>query len=352
MTATIDHIPNRTIRLSGRDYVFFSGTAYLGMAQNPAFQALVADALGRYGTVFGSSRNGNLQLGIYEAAEARLADWTGSASALTVSSGMLAGQAVMQWLASQNQPIFYGPGAHPALWHQQAITIPALSFPDWAAQLPDALGQAAPGPVVLAMNALDAVRSEVYDFSWVTNLPANRPITLVVDDSHGLGVTGSDGGGVWASIPKRPHIRLIVTASLAKAMGLPGGIIFGDADTVAAIRQTAFFGGCSPMSPVFLDAFLRAEDLYRQARTLLARNVALAEALLLPTGLFQQAPDYPVFYTDHDALYPDLLKNGMFIYSFAYPTAADKANTRVVVSAFHEPTDIHHLANAIHEVLA
>lgn len=349
MTATIDHLPQRTIQLDGLDYLFFSGTAYLGMAQNPAFQALVADALGRYGTVFGSSRNGNLRLGIYEAAEARLANWAGSASALTVSSGMLAGQAVMQWLASQNGAIFYGPGAHPAIWHQPVVTIPNRSFSDWTAQLPDLLSQAPPGHLVLAVNALDAVRSELHDFAWVNELPADRPITLVVDDSHGLGVTGPDGSGVWLSLPKPDHVRVIVTASLAKAMGLPGGVIFGAADTVAAIRQTAFFGGCSPMPPVFLAAFLGAETLYRQARGQLARNVTLAQTLLLPTGLFRQAPNYPVFYTDRDELYPNLLKKGIFIYSFAYPTAADKPNTRIVISALQEPTDIHRLANAIHE---
>ena len=348
MTATIDQLPNRLIRLNGHDYLFFSGTAYLGMAQNPRFQALVADALSRYGTVFGSSRNGNLRLGVYEAAETRLAAFAGADEALTVSSGMLAGQAVMQWLATESGPLLYGPGTHPALWHVSSLTLPTGPFAAWTTQLPEQLQALPPGPVTIAVNALDAVRSEVYDFAWVNALPANRPITLVVDDSHGMGITGRDGQGVWARIPKPDHVRLLVTASLAKAMGLPGGVIFGDAATVAAIRQTAFFGGCSPMSPVFLDAFLRADALYEQARTRLADNVALATQLLLPTGLFSQAPGYPVFYTDHDALYPLLHEDGIFVYSFAYPTAADKANTRIVISAFHESADIHRLATAIH----
>lgn len=106
------------------------------------------------------------------------------------------------------------------------------------------------------------------------------------------------------------------------------------------------------MPPIFPAAFLAAQDLYRQARHRLTQNVRLAAQLLLPTGLFQQAPDYPVFYTDHDALYPALLEKGIFLYSFAYPTPADKANTRVVISAYHEPADLHYLADKIHEQLA
>ncbi len=350
MTVTIDHLPNRTILFDGREHLFFSGTAYLGMAQNPGFQALVADALGRYGTVFGSSRNGNLRLGVYDKAEAKLALFAGSEQALTVSSGMLAGQAVMQWVAGQNVPIFYGPGAHPALWHTATLTLPTGSFMDWITQLPRQIQVLPPGPVAIAVNSLDAVRSEVYGFDWVNTLPTNRPITLVVDDSHGLGITGLNGQGAWGQIPKHEHIRLLVTASLAKAMGLPGGVIFSDTNTIAAIRQTAFFGGCSPMSPIFLDAFLRADALYKQARTRLSENVAFASELfssLIP-GVFRQAAGYPVFYTDHDELYPRLLEAGIFVYSFAYPTAADKANTRVVISAFHEPADIHRLATSIH----
>ena len=38
---TIDHLPNRTILHEGETYLFFSGTSYLGMAQNPAMQALL-----------------------------------------------------------------------------------------------------------------------------------------------------------------------------------------------------------------------------------------------------------------------------------------------------------------------
>ena len=55
---TIDYLPNRTIHHDGREYLFFSGTAYLGIPQHPAFRQLLTDSIGRYGTTYGSSRNG------------------------------------------------------------------------------------------------------------------------------------------------------------------------------------------------------------------------------------------------------------------------------------------------------
>lgn len=347
---TINHLPNRHIDVDGQHYLFFSGTAYLGIPQHDAFRQLLMNAMQHYGTVFGSSRNGNLQLAIYEKAEAQLAAFAQAPTALTLSSGMLAGQAVINWLQTDqyqpdtNQPtVFYAPHTHPALWQSPHQPLPSLSFAEWTRKIVDEIKH----PATIFTNSLDAVRSEAYPFDWVNDLPANVPITLIVDDSHGIGVLGEQGNGIWAMIPKRANIRLIVTASLAKAMGLPGGVIFSDVETLAAIRQTAFFGGCSPIAPAYLHAFSQAEAIYRQANERLHQNITLAEQVLLPTGLFRQAAGYPVFYTDHNELYPFLLKQGMLIYSFAYPTTAHKANTRIVISAFHEAEDIGRLAQAI-----
>ena len=348
---TVNQLPNRIIEHNGQPYLFFSGTAYLGLPQNPGFQQLVMEAIRQYGTVFGSSRNGNLRLGIYEEAEEKLAasltiDPTDRPVALTLSSGMMAGQVVSNWLRGKGVSMLYGPHAHPALWHEPMVDLPLLSFDDWVAQLPDQLQTLPPGPVAMLVNSLDAVRSVYYDFSWVDQLPDDRAITLVVDDSHGLGVL-SNGQGIWPQIPKKSGIRLVVTASLAKAMGMPGGVLFSDTETIGAIRKTAFFGACSPMPPAILSAYLLADGLYAEAGERLRQNIRLAEELLLPTGIFQHSTGYPVFFTEHDELYPYLLRQGIFIYSFAYPTAADRANTRIVISAFHESEDIERLAGQV-----
>lgn len=156
---TIDHLPGRTITHEGRSYLFFSGTAYLGLPQHPAFGQLLMDGMDRYGTTFGSSRNGNLRLGIYEAAEAMLAATVGAPHALTVSSGMLAGQVVVNYLRAQNMPFIYGPGAHPAIWEGPTVDPPRVPFADWVAQLPEKLRTYPAGPVTILTNSIDAIRS-------------------------------------------------------------------------------------------------------------------------------------------------------------------------------------------------
>lgn len=348
----IDALPDRTIRHGERDYLFFSGTAYLGLPQHPVFRQAMVESMGRYGTVFGSSRNGNLQLTIYEEAEASLAVRVGAGAALTLSSGMLAGQAVVQYLRAQDTEFVYGPAAHPAIWATPTVSLPTVSFAAWTAQLPAQLNALASrrttmGPIAVLVNSIDAVRSEYYHFDWVNDWPADLSITLVVDDSHGLGVLNG-GRGIWPQLAANSAINLIVTASTAKAMGLPGGVLLGNPDTMAAVRSTAFFGACSPIPPVYLDTYLRTGNLYAEGRERLHQNVLLAEKLLLPTGLFTHATGYPVFFTEQDDLYEFLLERGIFIYSFAYPTKAHRANTRIVISAFHELADIQRLAECVY----
>jgi 7-keto-8-aminopelargonate synthetase-like enzyme len=345
---TIDHLPNRTITHEGRPYLFFSGTAYLGLPQHPAFQQLLMEGVARYGTTYGSSRNGNLRLTIYEEAEARLAAMVGAPHALTVSSGMLAGQVVVNYLRAQNATFMYGPNAHPAVWEGPTVDLPTLTFTDWSAHLSEKLKTLPTGPKTILTNSVDALRSNYYDFGWVSALPDDQPITLVVDDSHGLGVLNR-GKGIWPQIELKPNVSVIVTGSLAKGMGLPGGVIFGDADTLEGLRRTAFFGACSPMPPAYLDAFIKADVLYAEGREQLRQNLLLAEKLLMPTGLFSHATGYPLFFTEQNDLYQFLLERGIFVYSFSYPTSADRANTRLVISAFHTFEDIQALANAVYE---
>lgn len=352
----IDHLPGRSIVLENNNYLYFSGTAYLGLPHNPDFQDLIQEGLHQYGSVYGSSRNGNLQLTIYRQAEQKLASWAGAEAALTLSSGMLAGQAAIRQLMLEGYEFIYSPDVHPAVWHLPQVDIPKGSFTAWHEQLTGTNraenrhnSQITIHKLALVTNSVDALRGKLYDFEWVNKLPEDKEFVLLVDDSHGLGVTGDGGRGVWGRIPKRKNVRVIVTASLAKAMGLPGGVIFSDAATLHRIRYSAYFGGCSPISPDHLYAYLHADALYADAYERLQANINQFTDSIRTLNLLSFTDNYPVFYTERDKLYPFLLERGIFIYSFSYPKPTDKANTRIVLSAWHTPQDIHQLSEACHD---
>jgi 7-keto-8-aminopelargonate synthetase-like enzyme len=340
-----DHLPGRTVRLDGTEYLYFSGTSYLGMARNEAFMDLLRAGMDRYGANYASSRGGNLQLTVYGEAEDYLARFTGAPAALTVSSGMLAGQLVSRALP-ENTLLLYGPRTHPALWRHLGDNYQAPWQP-WADALPERVAQATEREVVILTNALDPLQGEPYNFGWVGRLPADRNVTLVVDDSHGLGVTGENGGGIFRRLSAFPHVRLVVIASLGKALGLPGGVILADATLLEEIRRMAYFGGASPVPPAYLHAFLWAGSLYDTARHRLSANIRHFTRLAAPTGLFRYQPDYPVFYTPANELCEFLREKRILISSFPYPTPSSPHLTRIILSSLHTEDDIVYLGECI-----
>lgn len=342
----VDSLPGRTLLTAeGREYLYCSGTGYLGVARHPDFMTLLAEGLARYGTNYGASRHGPLQLRIYNEAEVWLASWVGLPAALTVSSGYLAGQMAVKALARAGS-FEYAPGTHPAAWltEHPAPTGPVRSFADWAGHLLRRLRHEAPQPVVIVANSLDPLRVERPDFGWTRELPTDRPVTLLLDDSHGLGVIGPDGAGIRAEIEVPASVRLVIVSSLGKACGVPGGVVLSDARFIEELRRSAFFGASSPVVPAYLYAFLQARELYREARARLTAHVRQFRQATADLGLFHSAPDFPVFYTPAAALAEFMEQREVLISSLRYPTPADAPITRVVLSALHTPEDVARVA--------
>jgi 7-keto-8-aminopelargonate synthetase-like enzyme len=340
-----DQLPGRTLVSGGQEYLYFSGTSYLGLARNPAFQQCLQEGIGRYGTNYSSSRLSNVQLAVFEETETYLAAYTGAPAVLTLSSGYMAGQLVVRCLEDQ-AAFVYGPRAHPALWVQRNNFVGG-DFAAWAAGLPTQLDQLPQQHLVLLFNSLDPLLALKYDLDFLNQLPANKKVTVVIDDSHGFGITGKAGAGVFTELQLPEHVSLVVISSLGKALGIPAGVILTGAATMARFRQSPFFGGGSPAVPAYLYAFLQAKEIYRQARQQLTGHVRYFRAQLQQPQLFTGIPDYPVFHTAQQALYPYLLRQGILISSFSYPTPADAPITRVIINAGHTQADLDQLAAAI-----
>ena len=111
----VNQFPDRIIEINNEDYLYFGGTAYLGLATHTEFQKLLIKNIIQWGTSYGSSRSANIQLNAYENGELFLANYIKAEAALTVSSGMLAGKLVIEVVATQTDCFFHFPQTHPAL---------------------------------------------------------------------------------------------------------------------------------------------------------------------------------------------------------------------------------------------
>lgn len=347
-----DQLPGRTLTADGKEFLFFSGTSYLGMSCNQEFRQHLQEGFRLYGTNYSSSRNSNLQLRVYHEAETYLAACTGAEAALTMSSGYLAGQALVQTLQDEGS-FLYAPETHPALWRGKSDA-PAsdISYEEWVQQLLHELPALPDQHIVLVCNSLDPLKAKEHSFSWINALPQNKQITLIIDDSHGFGVTGKDGAGIYSllgQVKQIDHIRLLVVCSLGKACGIPAGLILGDEKTIEKLKQSPYFGGASPATPAYLYALLHAGKVLSEARQRLFDNIEYFRQYLGKDTLFRSFNRYPVFSTSNEALCPFLMSHQIMISSFRYPTPADDPITRVVLSSLHTSEDIKRLANLINQ---
>lgn len=347
---TIGQLPSNKILLEGKEYDFYSGTSYLGMNQDEDFKKLLIEGMNRYGMSFGSSRNGNLQLDIYDQAEEKIARWVGAENALTVSSGMLAGQVVAQYLKTQNSTYFYAPSSHSANFHEPNVILPTVSFEVWANTICQEVSEKKAAHSVIVCNSCDAIKLSPYHFEWTSKLPQNQSITLIIDDSHGLGISGENGSGIFKHVTINQNVRLVVVSSLHKAMGIAGGVVFADKDFIHTLRYTAFFASCSPIAPAYLYAYMHADEIYKRNQQKLKANIQLFSSQLSDSqSLFNSIENYPVYYSLRDDLYDFLFQQGIFIYSFAYPIKTGKPNTRIVLSSWHTDVQIDYLVDTIKE---
>ncbi|MEL6866885.1 MAG: aminotransferase class I/II-fold pyridoxal phosphate-dependent enzyme [Bacteroidota bacterium] len=335
---TVKQMPGREIQIDGQRWLYFSGTAYLGISQQEDFRELLLEGMARYGSNFGGSRLSNIRFSVFEEVEDYLAQCCGATAALTFSSGTVAGQVLSQVLKAKGD-FYYAPATHPALWTHSNIA-PPLSYDDWVQSMIKQAQRRGRRPMIILANALDPLYVRPYDFDWIVELDSQQKVYLVIDDSHGVGIRGLNGGGIYRDLDLPESVELIVVASMGKAWGIPAGLVLGSKDLIGELMSSAFFGGASPAVPAYLYAFLKGQSLYEEYRLALQERIAQFVVGWSSPDLFQHLPHYPVFYTPQNDLADFLAQKQILISNFPYPRPTDNKITRVVINSLHREADI------------
>lgn len=329
---TINEFPDRIIRVKGVEYLYFGGTNYLGMTTNVDFQNILFQSIKKWGTAHGSSRNSNVKLSIYDIAENLLAKNMGSAEALTVSSGMLAGKLVVEHLSKTTDLLFHFPDTHPAL--RNASSLPIIE----KRKLNPRLFDKSIATITVVTDAIPSLCVEPIDLSILFEIPKEKEINLVIDESHSLGIYGNE----WQKALEKENIKIIRMGSLTKALGLSGGVIAGDSAFISEIRNLDSFIGASGMNPAFLETYVNAQELYLLQKLKLQQNLHYIDQNFINREGFTFHADYPLIYFESEAVSKKLLENKIITTSFEYPTSTGKLN-RIVITSNHTTLDLEHL---------
>ena len=315
--------------------IAFSGTSYLGLATHPDFLFLVKEGLDKYGTNYGGSRLSPLCPDIFEQAEAAFAEWTGAPAALLVGSGSAAGQLAARFYAHENLPLQIGPLAHPALWWPKGKKHTA-----WKVFFEDIEKT----PSIAFTDALDPLGIQLPP--WEALLAA-KPKRLVVDDSHTLGWYGPGHAGSWKELRPKTSAELLVTASLGKALALPAGILLGEKETLAKLRELPQFGGASQPPAAFLYAWLQGQEIISAQRQKLQAHLDDLKPTIKAIPGIHTLENFPVFGLLNDAWGAQLAAKGILISAFRYPNEHSPMYSRIVVRADHTEEEVAYLRGCL-----
>lgn len=334
----------RLIHHHQKDYLFFGGTAYLGLLVNEAYIDVYKEGLSRYGLNNGTSRNNNIQLDIFDVAEHRAASRFGFEAALLVSSGYLAAQLAVKSLSSVGK-LIYAPHTHPALWLDTNPQVVG-NMDSWLIQTVQQINNAVDDQqFVIVSNSMDNLTPEHYDFSPLLTINPDKKVILLVDDSHGIGVVRANRTSTDLSIFEGSAIEVVVVASLAKGLGTDAGMILSSNKWMERFRKSPFFTGASPASPASMYAFTHSQDIYMAAFEKLHQNIDFFANLI--GDRLSHIPNFAVFSSTEPDLYEKLVQNGFLISSFPYPLETDPPLNRIVLSSLHQEEDLKKLAQII-----
>ncbi|MDR6761793.1 7-keto-8-aminopelargonate synthetase-like enzyme [Flavobacterium sp. 2755] len=332
----VEKFPDRIIEIDQEQYLYFGGTAYLGLPTNKSFQDLVIKNILNWGTTYGSSRTANIKLKAYDEGEKFLAIHIGSESTVTVSSGMLAGKLVIDLMKKQTDCFFHFNDTHNAIRIENSLP---LFVND---KLNERLLDSKREKIAILTDGVPSFETKPVDLSFLKQIPSHKEVTLILDESHSFGILGENGAGIYSSI-QYPVKRKIMVSSLGKAFGLTGGVIASDFDFINEIKEMETFTSAAGMNPAFVQTLSDAAEIYALQHIKLLDNLKYVDSILGKNKNIKFDKNYPLIYLLSKELVEKLKTEKIIIASFKYTKNAEPLN-RIVITANHLKEDLDKLA--------
>ena len=349
--------PTTTIEGVGEVLVFCSNN-YLGLANHPEVVQAGIDGLKTYGAGTASVRFICGTFTCHRALEKRIARFLGTEAALTYVSCWNANEGMLPALVQDGDAI-----VSDALNHASIIDAGRLSrgatrkiyaHSDTRA-LEAALVEVQDADVTIVISdGVFSMEGDVAHLNEMSALCRRFDATLVVDDSHGVGVLGEHGRGTheYLGIPSRgPDGVQILTGTLGKALGgAAGGYVAGPRHVIDHLIERSrpqLFSNALP--PTVACSASKALEILEREPERVARlhdNCATMRDGLRSLGYeVMDSPSaiLPIMIGDTaEAIRASdrLLELGIFVVGFGFPVVPDRtARLRVQMSAGH--TDQH-----------
>ncbi len=224
-------------RVNGRQMVNLGSNNYLGLTKDPRVIEAANAANLAWGTGVTGSRvlNGNLKMHVDF--EEELADFLDREACLVCSTGYGANLALLNGLTTPKDPIIMDEEIHASLIDGAALS--SLRMRRFTHNDTTALEAVCSNNEKAEFCIVEGVYSmggDVPPIEDISQICTKHGLGLIVDEAHGLGVTGTGGRGISYDLGDDVDF---VTLTFSKSLASCGGAILGKKDVINHIKQTA-----------------------------------------------------------------------------------------------------------------
>jgi 8-amino-7-oxononanoate synthase len=224
----------------GRRIIMCGSNNYLGLTTHPKVKEAALEATRKYGTSCTGSRFLNGTLEMHEQLELELADFVGKPRALIFSTGMQTNLGTVSALVGRDDVVILDKEDHASIVDGARLGYGKLEryrhndmehLERVLKSIPDSAGR------LIAVDGVFSMEGDLAPVPELVELCQKYGARLMIDDAHGIGVTGEGHGTAW-------HYGLVkevdlVMSTFSKSFASLGGFIAGDTDVIDFIKHTA-----------------------------------------------------------------------------------------------------------------
>lgn len=346
--------------VDGKRVNAFCSNDYLGLANHPDVIAALQRAAADYGVGSGAAHLITGHTDVHHRLEEALAEYTGRPRALLFSTGYMANMGVINALMKQGDRLFEDRLNHASLVDAGQLSRARMLRYQHAD--PESLGiqlaRSGEGQALIATDGVFSMDGDLAPLPSLVELARKHQAWLMVDDAHGLGVLGAEGGGVLSHFGLDGDEVPILMGTLGKGFGTYGAFVAGSEELIETLIQHArsYIYTTAPPAALaeatLVSLRIARQETWRRERlqSLIARFRQSVEQLGLPL-MDSMTPIQPILAgSSRQALAWSLQleQQGLMVSAIRPPTVAEgSARLRITFSANHTDRQLDRLLDAL-----
>ena len=228
-----------TLSVEGRSLINFCSNDYLGLASHPDISLALKQTADLYGTGSGASHLVSGHSVVHQKLEEQLAQYTGRPRALLFSTGYMANMGAINALVGRRDLVLQD-----QLNHASLLDGGRLSQADFKrykhvdmASLEQRLEQSSATRRLIVSDGVFSMDGNLAPLSEISTLAKKHNAWLMVDDAHGVGVLGPQGGGLVEQLGMNLKQVPILVGTLGKSFGTFGAFVAGSEALIETLIQ-------------------------------------------------------------------------------------------------------------------